>query len=521
MSPVLLGSESCLDRSSAAQHKWVGPSWTGPGPLPDPTNFFPVASQGRRHATPAPAARNTRPPGPPVPIRAAPSWLRHCVAGPRAHGGDLCVGRRGALPGAAPPVPRRASSMPSGPRSENNRRARYLHVDRGRTEAAARRHGGTGAATCGRSTRSCRARKTMRKPRPFWYLRRAAITSEVDEELHLHLDMRVAELIAEGHVHRTNARRMRPRQFGDLETTRRYCRQQDEKAGQRDATCRMLQDVLQDLRIGAPQSAARPGPHPDDRRPVGLGLGATAAIFSAVSAAMLRPLPYATRIGSCGSTPIHRRSSSGSPRSTTSAFTEQQTRFERSATYTDRSVSFIAGDTAELLRTRVVSWGFFSRTWHPTDASAAPSPSRTAARAPAGRDREPRVLAAAARRPRGRDWEAASARRRRVHGHRACCRRRTVRSNGVSTLFLIQQFTPPTRKGPFLYSVIARLPRGADRAPATSELHAINRALFPIWKSSYQDDASTWNMEDLKTSLARRCRHAWPGSRSRPSGSCG
>ena len=68
-------------------------------------------------------------------------------------------------------------------------------------------------------------------------------------------------------------------------------------------------------------------------------------------------------------------------------------------------------------------------------------------------------------------------------------------------LFLIQQFTPPRRKGPFFYSVIARLPPGADRALATSELHAINRALFPIWKASYQDDKSTWNMEDLKTNL--------------------
>ena len=42
------------------------------------------------------------------------------------------------------------------------------------------------------------------------------------------------------------------------------------------------------------------------------------------------------------------------------AFTEQQTRFERHATFTDRAVSHVNGDTAELLRTRVVSWAFFS-----------------------------------------------------------------------------------------------------------------------------------------------------------------
>ena len=42
------------------------------------------------------------------------------------------------------------------------------------------------------------------------------------------------------------------------------------------------------------------------------------------------------------------------------AFTEQQTRFERHATFTDRSVTFNNGQVAELLRARVVSWGFFS-----------------------------------------------------------------------------------------------------------------------------------------------------------------
>ena len=50
--------------------------------------------------------------------------------------------------------------------------------------------------------------------------------------------------------------------------------------------------------------------------------------------------------------------------------------------------------------------------------------------------------------------------------------------------------------------MIARLPAGADRSLATSELRAINRALFPIWKSSYQDEKATWNMEDLKTNLS-------------------
>ena len=42
--------------------------------------------------------------------------------------------------------------------------------------------------------------------------------------------------------------------------------------------------------------------------------------------------------------------------------------------------------------------------------------------------------------------------------------------------------------------------RGSPAGRRTS-CSAMNRALFPIWKSSYQDEKSTWRMEDLKTNL--------------------
>ena len=339
----------------------------------------------------------------------------------------------------------------------------------------------------------------MHKPRPFWFLRRRNVTSEVDEELRLHFDMRVAELVAEG-LRPEEARRTALRQFGDLEATRRYCRQQDE--ARENATQRglLFQDVLQDLRIGVRSLLRAPALALTIVASVGLGLGATAAIFGAVNAALLRPLPYAepdrlVRIYT-DTPPFKFRFSAVDYL----AFTEQQTRFERSATYTDRSVSFLDGDTAELLRTRVVSWGFFSvlgitpvigRDFSEQDGRAGGLPVAIASHA---------------------FWQQ------RLGGHTDALGR-PLRLDGAEytligvlpptngplerryDVFLIQQFTPPTRKGPFAYSVIARLPRGADRGAATSELHAINRALFPIWQSSYQDDASTWNMEDLKTNL--------------------
>ena len=337
--------------------------------------------------------------------------------------------------------------------------------------------------------------------RRFWYIRRKSrtVASDVDEELSLHLEMRVQELQSQG-MSAGEARREALRQFGDLERTRQYCRRQDEQKESEMQRSLLFQDFVQDVRICLRSLRRAPVLTLTIVATVGLGIGATTAIFSAISAALLRPLPYAepenlVRIYT-DSPPFKFRFSVVDYQ----AFTEQQRRFERHATFTDRAVSFINGDTAELLRTRVVSWGFFSvlgiqpaigRDFNQQD----------------GKPGTPQVAIAGYT-----FW------RERLGG-RADAVGKPVRLDGADytligvmppasgpldrrfDLFLIQQFTPPQRKGPFFYSVIARLPSFADRALATGELHAINRALFPIWKASYQDDKSTWNMEDLKTNL--------------------
>jgi len=339
----------------------------------------------------------------------------------------------------------------------------------------------------------------IRKKKPFWYLRRKSVRAEVDEELSLHLDMRINELIAAG-MTPDEARREALRQFGDLDATREYCRRQDEEREKEMQRALLLEDFMQDLRIGIRSLLRAPVLTLTIIVTVGLGLGATAAIFSAVSAALLRPLPYAepeslVRIYT-DAPPFKFRFSVADYL----AFTEQQQRFERHATYTDRAVSFANGDTAELLVTRVVSWGFFSvlgiqpmigRDFNEQDGKAGTPPVAIAGHS---------------------FWQQRL-------GARADAIGKPVRLDGAEymligvmppaagplerrfDLFLIQQFTPPPRKGPFFYSVIARLPRGADRDLATGELRALNRALFPIWKSSYQDDKATWSMEDLKTNL--------------------
>jgi putative ABC transport system permease protein len=69
--------------------------------------------------------------------------------------------------------------------------------------------------------------------------------------------------------------------------------------------------------------------------------------------------------------------------------------------------------------------------------------------------------------------------------------------NGTS-LFMAAHWPEPKRKGPFSTTAIARLRPDVSRATALATLHATNRRLFPIWKSSYQDEKGTWGLLPLK-----------------------
>lgn len=335
--------------------------------------------------------------------------------------------------------------------------------------------------------------------RPFWCLRRRTVEADVDEELRGHLQRQIDELILDG-VSPDEARREAARRFGDLDRTKRYCRRQDEAREQHTQRTLFLQDLVQDLRIGARTLWRAPALALTIIATVGIGLGATTAIFSAVSAVLLRPLPYAAPadlVRVYTDTPPFKFRFSAVDYL---AFSEQQTHFVSHATYTDRAVTFADGDRADLLRARVVSWQFFSvlglPPMHGRDFTAADGLPGRARAAIASHGFWQQRLGARA---------DAVGQRVRLDGAEHLLIGVLAPAGGPLEqsfdLFLVQQFTPPARKGPFLYSVVARLAPGADRTQAAGELQAINRALFPLWKSSYQDEASTWRMEDLKTNL--------------------
>ena len=117
----------------------------------------------------------------------------------------------------------------------------------------------------------------------------------------------------------------------------------------------MRQDLLQDVSISLRSLMRVPALTLTVLITVGLGIGATTLMFSAVHAALLRPLPYADPDRLVwiytDSPPFEFRFSVADYL----ALEAQQTRFERVAGFTSRSMAFSDGSTAELLNGRVVS----------------------------------------------------------------------------------------------------------------------------------------------------------------------
>ena len=231
---------------------------------------------------------------------------------------------------------------------------------------------------------------------------------------------------------------------------------------------------------------------------VGIGIGATTTVFTAVQAALLRPLPYAkpdrlVRIFT--DAPPNRFPFSVADYL---ALTAGQTQFDRIAGYANRTMIFTDGAITERVRGRAVSPEYFEV------LGIQPSPGR-AFTGEDGRPGGPRVVVVS-----HGLWQRWLAGRADVIG-------KPVRFDGVEhtvvgvlppvvgpleqnqDFFVPVQWQPPSRKGPFFITVLGRLRDGVDRSAAVAELHGINRRLFPVWRSSYQDDRATWNMMDLKT----------------------
>src|SRR5262245_61831414 len=231
---------------------------------------------------------------------------------------------------------------------------------------------------------------------------------------------------------------------------------------------------------------------------VGLGIGATATVFSAVNAALLRPLPYAdpnrlVRIYT--DAPPNRFPLSVADYR---ALQAQQTVFEQIGADASNAATFSDGVSSERVKGRSVSSGYFAL------LGLRPALGRAFGSGD-GRQGGPRLVIVS-----HAFWE-------RWCGSREEAIGKPLRFDGLDytlvgvlpkavgpleqglDFFFPAEWPAPARKGPFFLAVIGRLPKRGDRTAAANELHGINRRIFPIWRASFQDDRATWGMLDLKT----------------------
>lgn len=236
---------------------------------------------------------------------------------------------------------------------------------------------------------------------------------------------------------------------------------------------------------------------------VGLGIGATTGVFAVVNAVLLEPLPYPDADALYR---IYTASDQNRwPFSVVDlqALKAQQTSFSGVAAFSNRTVTYTTGATAERVQARPVTPGFFGV------LGMRPALGRDLTEADGVPGAPPVALVGQG------FWRS------RLGGDPAALGS-TIRLDGTETtvvgvlppsrdpltqdreIFPALQLTQPTRKGPFFLVPVGRLRAGVTPARASEELRAINRRLFPVWESSYSDAAATWAMEPLRETVVGR-----------------
>src|SRR5262252_927572 len=114
--------------------------------------------------------------------------------------------------------------------------------------------------------------------------RRQAVESEIEAELHFHMERQIEKYMQSG-LTREEAKRRARLEFGGYEQV---------KEEHRDARgVGLIETLVRDVRYGLRTLSHNPGFSVVAILTLALGIGANTAIFSVVHAALIRPLPYA------------------------------------------------------------------------------------------------------------------------------------------------------------------------------------------------------------------------------------
>ncbi|HEX7938372.1 MAG TPA: ABC transporter permease, partial [Gemmatimonadaceae bacterium] len=122
---------------------------------------------------------------------------------------------------------------------------------------------------------------------------RTRLDSELDEELRFHLEGRIEELMRRDGLTRSAAEHQARKLFGDVASYKREARAIDIAMNERRQKMEIRENIVRETRLAARALRRSPAFSLIALLTLGLGLGATTAIFTLLDAVVLRPLPYA------------------------------------------------------------------------------------------------------------------------------------------------------------------------------------------------------------------------------------
>ena len=120
---------------------------------------------------------------------------------------------------------------------------------------------------------------------------RRRLRGDIDRELRFHIEGRIEELVAQGHT-RQQAEREVSERFGDMAVVRHELEEIDTMTHRRREFGEWRSASARDLAHAIRGLVQRPGFAAVVILTLGLGIGATTAIYALLDAVVLRPLPY-------------------------------------------------------------------------------------------------------------------------------------------------------------------------------------------------------------------------------------